>query len=104
MNSLFEKLSGMSPMTDQVIATDMLIAAKTGVKTYALAITETASPVIRAVLSKQLEEEIKFHYELTNYMIDSGYYYPHNTSAQFKTDQKMMDAALEIGYKQDQTH
>ncbi|MED4607435.1 spore coat protein, partial [Paenibacillus validus] len=37
MNTILEHLTGMNTMTDQVIATDFLIAAKNSVITYALA-------------------------------------------------------------------
>lgn len=43
MNGLIETLTGMDKMTDQVIATDFLISAKSGVQNYAVAITETTS-------------------------------------------------------------
>lgn len=41
MNALIESLTGMNKMSDQVIATDFLIAAKSGVRNYAIALTET---------------------------------------------------------------
>ena len=34
-------------LTDQVIANDMLIAAKSGVKTYASAVVESATPAVK---------------------------------------------------------
>lgn len=61
MNGLIESLTGMSKMTDQVIATDFLISAKSGVQNYAVAITESISLEVRAVLKKQLQDAIQTH-------------------------------------------
>jgi len=74
VNTLLENVTGMNVMTDQVIALDLLIAAKTGIKDCAVAITETATPEVRAVLRKQLEDGISFHEQLSKYMIEKGWY------------------------------
>ncbi|WP_343224471.1 spore coat protein [Paenibacillus sp. ACRRX] len=60
MNYLFENLAEMNGMTDQVVATDMLITAKAGVKDLAVAITETASPEVRNILRSHLDTAILF--------------------------------------------
>lgn len=60
---------GMGGMTDQVIATDFLISAKEGVRNYAVAITETATPELKAVLRAQLNDAIATHDKITAYMI-----------------------------------
>lgn len=43
MNTIIEHLMGMNTMTDQVIAMDMLVTAKSGVRNYAMAITEVGA-------------------------------------------------------------
>ena len=43
-------------MTDQVMATDFLISAKSAVQNYAVAITETASPEVKIILKNQLRD------------------------------------------------
>ncbi|MCR6104924.1 spore coat protein [Salipaludibacillus agaradhaerens] len=96
MNQILEKLTGMTGLTDQVIATDLLVSAKSGIKNYALAITETASPQIRKTLMQQLEDEIALHQRISNYMIDRGYYHPHNTGEQQAVDLKTAEAALNL--------
>ncbi|SHF86279.1 spore coat protein [Ornithinibacillus halophilus] len=96
MNKFIEKLTGMTDLTDQVIATDILIAAKSEVRNYALAITETASPAVRETLTKQLDEAIDFHEQMTNYMIDNGYYYPNDTKKQLELNLKTADTALNL--------
>ncbi|WP_078551521.1 spore coat protein [Bacillus alkalicellulosilyticus] len=96
MNTLMEKVTGLAPMTDQVIATDMLIAAKSGIKNYAFAITESATPEVRQTLSRHLEEAIEFHQQISKYMIEKGYYMPHDTKAQNQIDMKTAETALQL--------
>ncbi|TWL68903.1 hypothetical protein CHCC14810_0740 [Bacillus licheniformis] len=52
MNEFIQNMTGMGAMTEQVIATDFLISAKTGVKNIATAITETSSPEVRETLKQ----------------------------------------------------
>lgn len=44
MNSLLEHLTGLHMLTDDVIAMDFLMNAKSGVRNYAMAVTECTSP------------------------------------------------------------
>ena len=48
-------------LDDLAIATDLLLSAKNGVRTYAVALTETATPEVRKVLKKQLDKAIELH-------------------------------------------
>lgn len=96
MNQFIEKLSGMAALTDQVIATDMLIAAKSAIKQYALAITETATPEIRSTLIQHLEDCISFHKQISDYMVNEGYYSPLDTSKQLQVDMNMAAQALQF--------
>lgn len=97
MNQLLEKITGMAPLTDQVIATDILMAAKAEVKNYAVAITETATQEVRTTLIHQLEDAINFYEKMADYMIDNELYYPHDMSKQLKLDQKTVETAMTIG-------
>ncbi|WP_207725219.1 spore coat protein [Clostridium saccharobutylicum] len=83
-------------MTDQVIATDFLISAKSGVQNYAVAITETTSPEVRLVLRKQLEDAIVTHDKISNYMMEKGYYHAYNMQEQLKVDINTTDVALNL--------
>lgn len=96
MNTILEQMTGMHTMTDQVIATDFLIAAKTGIINYALALTETATPEIKTVLHKQLEEAIATHEQITHYMMQKGYYHPYNVGEQIQLDIRNVETALNI--------
>ncbi|MCT8978461.1 spore coat protein [Clostridium sp. CX1] len=96
MNSILEGITGMDKMSDQVIATDFLIAAKSGIKNYSVALSETASPEVRNVLRRQLDDAINMHERITNYMMDNGYYHAYNPQEQFKVDMKVTDTALSL--------
>ena len=95
MNTLVESMTGMNVMTDQVIAQDLLIAAKTGIKDYALAITETASPEVRTVLRRYLEEGIAFHEKLAGFMIQQGWYKAYDMIEHLKWVLSNSDTALQ---------
>lgn len=96
MNQLIQNLTGMGGMTDQVIATDFLISAKAGVRNYAVAITETGTPELKASLRAQLNDAIATHEAITNYMIAKGYYHPHDLSEQLQVDLTVSDTALNL--------
>ncbi len=90
---------GMAGMTDQVIATDFLISAKAAVRNYAVAITETGTPELKATLREQLNTAIMTHEKITNYMITRGFYHPHDLSKQLQIDLTVSDNALNLAEK-----
>lgn len=96
MNILLESLTGMDKLSDQVIATDFLISAKSGVRNYSIALTETYSPEIRAILRKQLNDAIAAHEAIANYMMKKGYYHAYDLEEQYKVDMKTTDTALKL--------
>ncbi|HEY2420746.1 MAG TPA: spore coat protein [Neobacillus sp.] len=96
MNQLIQNLIGMGGLTDQVIATDFLISAKAGVKNYAVAITETQTPELKAALRAQLNDAIATHEEITNYMMAMGYSHPHDLNEQLQVDLTVSDTALNL--------
>jgi similar to spore coat protein len=96
MNALIESLTGMDKLSDQVIATDFLISAKNGIINYSMAITETASPELREVYKRQLQDAILTHEAITNYMMKNGYYHAYDIKEQFKIDLQTTDTALKL--------
>lgn len=96
MNMLIEKMTGMDKMTDQVIATDFLIAAKAGIQNYSVAITEVTSKKTREALKRQLNDAILAHEAIMNYMIKNQYYIPYNIEEQYKVDMDSADTALSL--------
>lgn len=96
MNALIESLTGMNKMTDQVIATDLLISAKSAVRNYAMALTETTSQEVRTVLRKQLGDAIAAHETISNYMMKKGYYHAYDLQEQYKVDMQTTETALNL--------
>lgn len=96
MNPILEYITGMGALTDQVIAMDLLINAKSGVRNYAMAVTECASPEIRAVLTKQLNEAIDAHERIATYMIERGLYQPFDIQEQLQLNLQHMQTALKM--------
>ncbi|MDF2963692.1 MAG: spore coat protein [Paenibacillus sp.] len=96
MNTLVENMTGMNSMTDQVIASDLLISAKSGVKSYAIALTESTTPEVRQMLRKQLDQAITAHEQISNYMIQNGYYHPTQVKQQIQLDLQNAQIALSL--------
>lgn len=96
MNSIIKNLTGMGDMTDQVIAGDFLITAKAGIRNYAAAVTECATPEIKAILRRQLEEAITTHEQITNYMMKRDFYHPYSVNEQLRLDMKHAETALNL--------
>ncbi len=99
MNHMLQNLMGLGGMTDQVIAVDFLISIKAAIKDYSAAITETATPELRAELREQLRSAIATHEKMTNYMIDKGYYHPHLLEEQLNVDLTASNTALNLAEK-----
>lgn len=59
-------------MTQEHIAMDFLIAAKSGVRNYAMAVTEAGTPEIKATLARHLEEALDMHERITAYLMEKG--------------------------------
>lgn len=96
VNKLMKKLTGMESMSHQVIATDMLLGAKTCVRNYAIALTETSSPEIRSILRRHLNDAIAEHEMLTKYMIKNKYYLPYDINEQVELALETTDTALNL--------
>lgn len=96
MNSILESLTGLNKMSDQVIATDFLISAKTGVRNLSMALTEAATPKVREVLRRQLNDAIATHETISDYMMKKGYYHAYNPQEQYKVDMQVTDTALSL--------
>jgi len=96
MNPILEHMSGIHTLTDDVIAMDLLINAKSGVRNYAMAVTECATPEIKQILMKQLEEAIVSHEKISNYMVQHGLYHPYHIPEQIQLDLKNIQTAMNI--------
>ncbi|MBU0446060.1 spore coat protein [Bacillus velezensis] len=84
-------------LADMTFAMDFLIRAKEGVRNTAVALTETASPDVRALLRKQLMQGIAMHQEITDLMVSKKWFHPHDLSEQYKLDQLSAKNTLMVG-------
>lgn len=84
-------------LADMTFAMDFLIRAKEGVRNTAVALTETASPDVRALPRKQLMQGIAMHQEITDLMVSKKWFHPHDLSEQYKLDQLSAKNTLMVG-------
>ncbi|TJY43947.1 spore coat protein [Cohnella pontilimi] len=96
MNWLVENLTGLNVMTDQVIALDLNMAAKSGIHMYAAAATESATPEVKATLIRHLNESIDFQEKITAYLMQRGFYHPYNMQEQVQLDRMNVQTALQL--------
>ncbi|WP_071460207.1 spore coat protein [Bacillus massilinigeriensis] len=75
-------------------AGDILGAAKTSVRNYAIAITETATPALREVLKRHLNGAVDWHAMIFNYMYGKGLYPAYHLQALLENDVKNAQKAL----------
>jgi len=79
-------------------AGDLLMLAKTTVRNYAIAVTETATPALRAVLVKQLNAAIQLHATIYNFMYARGLYPSYDLNQLLANDVNLANTALQMGY------
>jgi len=96
LNSFIENLTGMDALSDQVVAMDLLIAAKSGVRNYAMAVTEAGTPEIKEMLTQHLEEAIELHEQVSVYMAEKEWYHAWNTNEQIQLNLTNMKTALDL--------
>ncbi|MFB1098082.1 MULTISPECIES: spore coat protein [Bacillaceae] len=96
MNPIIENLTGMDALSDQVVAMDLLIAAKSGVRNYAMAVTESGTPEIKEILTRHLIEAIDMHESISAYMEEKGWYHAWDTNEQINIDLNNIDTALKL--------
>ncbi|WP_026692011.1 spore coat protein [Peribacillus kribbensis] len=84
-------------LADTTFAMDLLLRAKEGVRNVAVALTESASPDVRALLRDQLMQGIAMHQEITDLMINKKWFHPYELSEQYKLDQLSANNTVMIG-------
>lgn len=73
-------------INDQIIATDLLNAVKTSIKEAAIALTETVTPEVHRTLEQQLSQSLRFHEQVTQYMMQKGWYKPYDVQQMVQSD------------------
>lgn len=87
-------------LNDLAIATDFLVTAKAGVRNLAVAITETATPDVKKLLRRELDNAIETHDKIAQYMIENELYHAYDLDEQFKHDLEKADIALKLAKKE----
>ncbi len=85
-NTNYGSTMNTQPLNDQLIAGDLLSSVKAGIKATAAALTETATPEVRRTLEQQLQQGLNFHQQLTNFMMQKGWYKPYDVQAMIQGD------------------
>jgi spore coat protein F len=81
---------------DSFLAGDLLAFAKAAVRNYGVAITETATPALRKVLKKQLNQAITCHERIFSYMYNSGLYPSYDLNKLLQNDMMLAKKALSM--------
>jgi spore coat protein F len=79
---------------DSFFAGDLLAYTKSSVRNYAVAITETATPMLREVLTKQLNSAIRAHERIFSYMYERGLYPAYDLNKLLQNDVNLAKKAL----------
>ena len=87
---------GMPKLVDATVAMDLLLSSKNGVRNYAFALTEVASPEVREILIQHLENAINMHEEISKMMIEKKWFHPFDLNEQFHMDLISSQTATEI--------
>ncbi|SEI14280.1 spore coat protein F [Halobacillus karajensis] len=77
---------------------DLLALFKTGIRNYAIAISETATPSLRNVLQQHLNRTIQMHADVYSFMYQRGYYPSYNLTELLENDQDLAKQALSYSY------
>ncbi len=96
MANIIQNMAGMADMTEQVIASDFLVASKSAIKNYAAAIAETTTPEVKNALRKQLDDAINSHERISTYMMNHGYYNAYDPQAQLSMDREASETVMKI--------
>lgn len=96
MANIIQNIAGMGDMTEQVIATDLLISSKNAIKNYASALAETTTPEVTNTLRRQLDDAINAHGRISTYMMNKGYYNAYEPQAQMSMDRQASDTVMNL--------
>jgi spore coat protein CotF len=87
---------GMPKLVDATMALTFLLNAKSGVRNCAIALTEAITPEVRTTLRIQLDNALNLHEEISNMMINKGWFHPINLDKQFQMDMESSQTAVQI--------
>ncbi|WP_027410283.1 spore coat protein [Anoxybacteroides tepidamans] len=83
-------------------AGDLLGFAKTAVRNYAAAITETATPILRKTFVNHLLKAIETHKKVFQYMNERGYYPAYDLNQLLHNDVRNANKAISMTYPREE--
>lgn len=96
-NSLdLENWTELLPLADPTIALDFLLSVKNGVRNASIAITESSTPEVKALLQTQLQQGLALHDTLSKLMISKGWLHPYDLNEQVALDVVSANAVMKI--------
>lgn len=96
MNPIIETLTGMDGLSDQMIAMDLLIAAKSGIRNYSFAVTESGTPEVKEILTRHLVEALDMHEQISSYIVEKGWYHAWDMNEQINLELNNINTALNL--------
>ena len=96
MDKFIEILGSAREVTDQVIATDLLVTIKMGIINTAKAVNETSNEQLRTDLKSKLHEHIEQHERVFSYMMEHGYYFPQTPEQQIHVLNETAETVLTL--------
>lgn len=91
-----ENAEGMPGLVDSTIALNFLLSAKSGIRNCAIALTEIADPEARTEVRNMLDAAIDLHTQVSELMMNKGWFHPYHVREQFKLDTMSAQAAVQI--------
>ncbi|WAH39455.1 spore coat protein [Alicyclobacillus dauci] len=83
-----QNFTNMIELADQSIALEFLLTVKSGIRNYAISLTEIATPEARTVIHNQLNQGLEMHGKLSKLMVSKGWLHPYDPNEQFQLDIK----------------
>lgn len=87
---------GMPKLVDETMCLALLLNIKNGVRNCAIALTEAATPGVRAFFTAELNKALDMHEEVSNLMIEKKWFHPVNLDKQFQMDVESSTTASQI--------
>lgn len=81
-----EDFTDMIGFANASAAMEFLLTVKSGIRNTAIALTECATPEVRAVVRNQLFEALDMHEKLSQLMVNKGWLHPYHPREQFQLD------------------
>jgi similar to spore coat protein len=91
-----ENSEGMPGLVDSTLALNFLLNAKNGIRNCAFALTEIADPEARKEVHDMLNAQIDLHVQVSELMMNKGWFHPYHVKEQFKLDEISARSALQI--------